>query len=35
MLGRVVSDVAIESVQGDEMENEVVRVAVLRIEEEV
>ena len=34
-LGRVTSDVAIESVQGDELENEVVRIAVLRIEEEV
>ena len=34
MLGRVVSDIAIETVQGDELENEVVRVAVLRIEEE-
>lgn len=34
MLGRVTSDVAIETVQGNELENEVVRVAVLRIEEE-
>ena len=34
LYGRVTSDVAIESVQGDELENEVVRVAVIRIEEE-
>ena len=34
MLGRVTSDVAIETVLGNELENEAVRVAVLRIEEE-
>ena len=34
MLGRVTSDVAIENVLGNELENEVVRVAVIRIEEE-
>jgi len=34
MLGRVTSDIAIETVQGNELENEVVRVAVLRIEQE-
>lgn len=34
MLGRVTSDVAIENVLGNELENEAVRVAVLRIEEE-
>ncbi|MGA0946260.1 MAG: hypothetical protein ACO3UW_10895, partial [Candidatus Nanopelagicales bacterium] len=34
MYGRVTSDVAIETVQGDELESEVVRVAVMRIEEE-
>jgi hypothetical protein len=34
LYGRVTSDVAIEAVQGDELENEVVRVAVIRIEEE-
>jgi len=35
MLGRITSDVAIETVLGNELENEAVRVAVLRIEEEI
>ena len=34
-LCRLTSDVAIETVQGDELENEVVRIANLRLEEEV